>query len=263
MRKLGTIELAHLRNVLKYNRKTGDFIWRVKRASYAGCVYPGDVAGAIALDKDGGSHINIGVDGKSYRAHRLAWFFVTGKWPKDDIDHKDGVRTHNWWKNLRPATRSQNNNNRHKLMPNNISGKTGVSWVKERNQWTARIVVNGKITHLGMFERDELDKAIAVRRAAELKYHGEYAPSGITVEKLSSKTLKSLVNIKQAPKLNTRNVSGKTGVAWLGREQKWRSSIKVGVRTFQLGVFPKDDLASAIKARRAGELKHLGKYLSK
>jgi hypothetical protein len=261
--KLLSAELARLKNALDYNQKTGEFIWRIRRNSYGGKIKIGSVAGTPALDRDGGTHISIGVYGKHYRAHRLVWFFMTGKWPEGDVDHKDGIRTHNWWKNLRPATRGQNNANRRKITSSNVSGKTGVSWVKERNQWMSRITVDHAIMHLGMFERDELDKAIAVRRAAELKYQGQYATEEISVRALPKSELKALPDAKLAPKLNTRNKSGKTGVAWLGREQKWRSSIKVEDRTFQLGVFPKDDLAGAIKARRAGELKHLGKYLDK
>ena len=73
MRKLAD-ELARLRSVLRYERKTGNFIWRVHRTCYGGCVRTGDIAGTTVLDKDGGYHINIGVDSKIYRAHRLAYF---------------------------------------------------------------------------------------------------------------------------------------------------------------------------------------------
>ena len=228
--------------------------------AYGGGVWPGDIAGTV-LDKDGGSHINIGIDGKTYRAHRLAWLFTKGEWPKGDIDHKDGVRTHNWWKNLRPATRGQNNINRHKTTAANTSGKTGVSWVKERNQWTARISVDCKIIHLGMFERDKLDDAITVRRAAELKYYGEYAPSESVIKPLSAKESKALVNAKQPPKIDVRNISGKTGVAWTTRHNQWQSKIVVKGRQIHLGFFAKDKLVDAIKARKAGELKYLGHYL--
>ena len=197
VKKLLDVELAQFKDALDYNQKTGEFIWRIRRNSYGGKIKIGSIAGTPVLDRDGGAHISIGVRGKHYRAHHLAWAFMKGEWPKGDIDHKDGIRTHNWWKNLRPATRGQNNANRHKLHSNNVSGKTGVSWVARLNKWLSRINVDGKAIDLGWFARDELDKAIIARRTAELKYWGEYAPSEIVVKKLSPKTLKALVNAKQ------------------------------------------------------------------
>ena len=259
--KLLNTELARLKSALNYDPKTGEFVWRVRRRSYAGCVVPGDVAGSPAKDRDGGIHINIGVDGKTYKAHRLAWFFMTGKRPIGDIDHKDGVRTHNRWSNLRPATRGQNNHNRAKITASNVSGKTGVSWVAGRNQWMSRIVVDHKIIHLGMFSRDKLSDAVVARRSAELKYYGEYATKEISARVLSNAELKALPNAKPSARVNPRNVSGKTGVAWMEREQKWRSLIQVDRTPVCLGMFVKDKLADAIKARKAGELKYLGKYL--
>jgi hypothetical protein len=263
VKKLPGIELAQLKDALDYNQKTGEFVWRIRRNSYGGKIKIGSIAGTRVLDRDGGTHINIGVRGKHYRAHHLAWAFMKGEWPKGDIDHKDGVRTHNWWKNLRPATRGQNNANCHKLQPNNISGKTGVSWVARLNKWMSRIVVNGTVISLGLFARDELDKAIAARRAAELKYWGVYAPSEVVIKELSSKELKTLVNAKLPPKIDTRSVSGKTGVNWVSRECKWRVTIHVDGKSIYIGFWPRNELDKAIKARRAAELKYYGYYLKK
>lgn len=93
---------------------------------------------------------------------------------KYDVDHKHGreSRNDNRKNNLRIATRSQNVVNVG-LKANNTSGRTGVGWNKKLNKWTARITVNGKRIHLGVFERFE--DAVTVRKQAEEKYFGEWS----------------------------------------------------------------------------------------
>ena len=169
-------ELAHLRGMLKYMPRKGVFIWLIHKQSYGGRVHPGAVAGTHSKDSKGAKRVNIKADGKYYKAHRLAFLFMTGKWPprKKDVDHKDGDGFNNKWSNLRPATRGQNNHNRHCIAVNNKSGKTGVSWSKQNKKWLARVTVEGEITHLGHYSK--LKEAVAARRAGELKYFGKYAP---------------------------------------------------------------------------------------
>ena len=53
---------------------------------------------------------------------------------------------------------------------NNSSGKTGVSWSKERHKWEAYIMKDRKKINLGRFEAKE--DAIVAREQAELKYFG-------------------------------------------------------------------------------------------
>lgn len=170
-------ELRKLRGVLKYMPRKGVFIWLVHRQSYGGKVKPGAVAGTYSEDSKGAKRVNIKVDGKYYKAHRLAFLFMTGKWPprKLDVDHADGDGFNNKWTNLRPATRGQNNHNNHRIRSDNKSGKAGVSWSIIGNGWTARVTVDKRILHLGYFKND-LAAAIKARRAGELKYFGKYAP---------------------------------------------------------------------------------------
>lgn len=167
--------LARLRTVLQYKPRKGHFVWLVQRQCHGGYVKPGDVAGTKLSDTYG-TRCQIGFEGKVYRVHRLAFLFMTGKWPPKgrDVDHINGRGDDNRWCNLRPATRGQNNWNNHNLRSDNKSGKTGVSWSIQGDAWTARVTVNKKIIHLGYF--DDLEEAVEVRRAAELKYFGEFAP---------------------------------------------------------------------------------------
>lgn len=158
----------YLKSVLNYCPESGVFTWRVKTCHK---VTVGKVAGNI------NSRIGyryIGIDGKAYLAHRLAWLYMTGKWPKDEIDHTNLNRSDNRITNLREANRSQNNSNT-PVQKNNKSGLKGVSPVKDskKRPWVAQITVAGKQTNLGRFETKELAHA-AYCKAAE-KHKGKYA----------------------------------------------------------------------------------------
>lgn len=89
------------------------------------------------------------------------------------VDHKDRDKLNNTRANLRPATKSQNMANTPKRLAGATSVYRGVAWMRSRCKWRARIKVNYKSIHLGLFE-SELDAARAFNRAAE-KYFGEYA----------------------------------------------------------------------------------------
>lgn len=155
--------------LLDYEPENGLFRWKVERNSHAGKVRPGMVAGTPAY-----GYVAIKVSGRLWRAHRLAWLFMTGELPAKglEIDHINGHRADNRWANLRAVTRSQNNYNLG-ISKLNVSGTKGVSWVAERGQWLARITVDGRKIHLGQF--DNKDSAIAARKEGERRYHGEYA----------------------------------------------------------------------------------------
>lgn len=86
-----------------------------------------------------------------------------------DIDHINGNGLDNRKANLRWATRSQNSANRGRNK-NNKSGITGVYYLPAR--WMASIKVNYVNHFLGHF--DTKDEAIAARRGAEKRYHGEF-----------------------------------------------------------------------------------------
>jgi len=121
----------YLKSILHYNQETGDFTWLIKPSV---AVKKGSIAGALALNHIGKKYRRIKINYKSYRAHRLAFFYMTGEWPKDQVDHEDGNGMHNWWNNLRLATQEKNQRNR-KLQENNKSGVCGVFFDKETNKW--------------------------------------------------------------------------------------------------------------------------------
>jgi len=104
---------------------------------------------------------------KRYQAHRVIWAMFHGEWPMNQIDHINGDRSDNRILNLREADFFQNSQNA-KIRRDNTSGYPGVTFSKDRNQWTARICINGKKIYLGYFLTAEL--ATEARKEAEKKH---------------------------------------------------------------------------------------------
>lgn len=139
------VSAARLRALLSYDAETGDFRWLVNRTS-------NKVAGKLAGSIDNG-YLRIGVDGRSYRAHRLAWLHTHGTWPMFCVDHIDGVKTNNCLANLRDVTHNINMQNQKRAQTNTESGILGV--YPEGIRWKAVISIHGKQTHLGTFDTPE------------------------------------------------------------------------------------------------------------
>lgn len=150
-----------LQQVLNYNPETGVFTWAV----CFGNARINMVAGSIKSN----GYISIGVDKKRYHAHRLAWLYVYGEWPKNDIDHVNRDKTDNRIANLRVVSRSVNLVNTSRRQ-NNKSGYKGIWWDKNRQNWQVRISVDKQQKNLGCVKT--LDEAVALRKAAEKSYYG-------------------------------------------------------------------------------------------
>lgn len=117
-------------------------------------------------------YLMVNVKGKQYRAHRLAWLYIKGNWPKNAIDHINGNKLDNRIYNLREATYSQNHMNK-KPDKKNKSGFKGVCYVKQREKWNANIYFNGKKKNLGYY--NNIEDAVKAYNEAAKKYHGEFA----------------------------------------------------------------------------------------
>jgi len=142
------IDAAQLRQLLTYDALSGEFVWLV--ATRNGKGQPGCCAGRV---NDQG-YFHIGIFGRNYKSHRLAWLYVYGEWPERDLDHINGDRADNRIANLRLATRAQNaaNKRRHRT---NFSGFKGVSFHPKTKKWRAIICQGGHSFHLGLFESKE------------------------------------------------------------------------------------------------------------
>lgn len=156
-----------LKELLTYDPVSGVFRWRVGR----GRQRASSIAGTISVRKNGRAYVRINISGKIYSAHRLAFLFMTGVWPPNEVDHARGDGTDNSWANLRLATKAQNQGNRRKSR-NNTTGFKSVS-VRANGRFYAYIMVNGKQKHLGYFDSPEL--AHAAYCAAAEKQFGPFA----------------------------------------------------------------------------------------
>ena len=149
-----------LRELLHYEPATGIFTWKVRTSTR---VKAGDAAGCL----DGPGYLQIKVCSRKYRAHRLAWLYMYGEWPEDQLDHVNRVRTDNRIANLRDVSHKQNMQNASKSS-NNTSGHPGVVWDKSISKWRAQIMHNYKRIYLGLFTT--LEEALSARKAAEKLY---------------------------------------------------------------------------------------------
>lgn len=127
--------------MLAYDPDTGVFTRRVSSGN--------QMRGNRAGTHDSRGHIQIRVNGVLYGAHRLAWVYMTGAWPKEQIDHRNGVRDDNRWTNLRPATHLENVQNQ-VARRDNKTGYLGVHRIRKTGRYCAQITVAGEHHVLGV-----------------------------------------------------------------------------------------------------------------
>ena len=156
-----------LKELLSYSPVVGVFEWRSPRRR----VRVGFLAGAVTPS----GYIAIGVDRKVYRAHILAWMYMTGELPDGHIDHIDGDRSNNAWSNLRIATRSQNAANS-RTATSNTSGVKGVFWCKSTKKWSCNLRRNGVVAYRASF--DTLEQAAAAVMVERERIDGSFANHG-------------------------------------------------------------------------------------
>lgn len=171
-----------LKLYLRYHKTTGNFIWRKrtpemfnngqKNSKEQNCnIWNARFAGKVAGCKDLDGYILISINRIKYKAHRLAFLYVTGELPKNDIDHLNQITFDNSWKNLRNATRTFNNANM-KKRKDNSSGYKGISWSKLREKWEVYGNINKQRKRIGMFVK--LNEAIKARKKWAQENFGEY-----------------------------------------------------------------------------------------
>ena len=124
--------------------------------------------GQILGTRHSTGYIVIRINNKLYKAHRLAWLYVHGEFPDLVIDHINGNGFDNRLQNLREVTQKQNCENQ-KIHKNNTSGHPGVDWSKAANKWRAKITLNYKTIHIGLFENK--DQAIDAYKSFAAKVH--------------------------------------------------------------------------------------------
>ncbi len=147
---MSTLTQASLKARLNYDPITGVFMHKT---------LPPMKARRTKLNEARAGYFNgrynvIGICGKSYLSHRLAWLYVYGKWPSNKIDHIDGNPLNNAIANLRDVTQTVNLQNQKRANSTNKSSRLLGSY-RNRQRWMSRITVNGKDVYLGNFGTKE------------------------------------------------------------------------------------------------------------
>ena len=160
--KLIWITQAELKTLVDYNPVTG--IFTHKKSYYGSGGKVGRPAGSLCSK----GYVIIRLNKKNYKAHRLAFLYMTGKFPENQVDHINGNKSDNSWENLRAATQSEN--------MCNIPSKDivrGVYFNKKTQKWVVSISKNNVRYNIGSFTDLELAELVAIE--AKDKYHKEFA----------------------------------------------------------------------------------------
>ena len=164
------LDIEEVKKHLSYCPTSGQFT----RLKTSRSVKIGDIAGSPveASTRKGKYYIRIRVLNVPVWAHRLAWAYVTGSWPVNEIDHIDQNSVNNSWDNLRECTKLENAKNL-PAYKNNTTGYPGVS-VRPNGKYRARIMVNNKAISLGDWETPELAMAARTSAKKEWGFHANH-----------------------------------------------------------------------------------------
>lgn len=147
-----------------YKEDTGVFLRKLTRS-------PNAVAGDVAGSPDKHGYLTIYINGKSYKAHRLAWLYVYGEWPTKHIDHINGVKFDNRISNLRDVSVATNlqNINTIQMRHNKYGSEAGLLGViPHKGRWRVQFKVNGKHVHVGVFNSPKEANAAYMAKRKEI-----------------------------------------------------------------------------------------------
>jgi hypothetical protein len=144
-----------------FELRDGQLFWKMDKAPNA---RKGDLAGWLSAN---GRWI-IAIDDRFYYRSNIVWLLTYGEWPEGfEVDHWNRRRDDDRPENLRPATRSQQEQNK-ELNSRNTSGVKGVYWDTGNQKWRVQITIQGRKISLGSF--DYFEDAVEARREGERKF---------------------------------------------------------------------------------------------
>jgi hypothetical protein len=225
----------YLQECFDYNRDTGELTWKTRplhhfkseaRCKHWNSRFSNKLAGCISKSS---GYIDVGLDGKHYKVHRIIWKLLKNEELPAVIDHIDGNESNNRIENLRGASKEENNRNCIKRK-NNTTGFTGVNYRKDCNNFQAIIRYNGKPISLGSFVTAE-EASLAYQKAS-LELHGEF--SSVTQEEYE-------YNLKNT-KISERKVA--KGYCYIKPNNNYRAYIPYNGKQKVLGYFKTEEEAS-------------------
>lgn len=121
----------------------------------------GSPVGAV----DGKGYLMVHFHGKHVKVHQIIWLLKTGKWPTQEIDHDNRVKTDNFWSNLYMVSSRDNQLNRSNNVPERY-----VYFRKDTNNFSVKLYdpTSKKSFNFGSYST--LEAAISVRDLAEGHY---------------------------------------------------------------------------------------------
>lgn len=153
-----------LKKIIHYDEITGMFEW----IGYRQGTKKGKKLGQITQY----GYLLVEINGRNYRLHRLAWFYIYGYWPKVYIDHINGIKTDNRICNLREADRSQNMQNQKKAQSINKTGLLGVYPSTKSKTFRSIITINNRRIELGSFKTKEEAHEAYIKAKREIHPYG-------------------------------------------------------------------------------------------
>ena len=122
----------------------------------------GQLKGAEAGSLHHEGYLDVKINGKQYRVHRIIYMMFYGHIPRNmQIDHINRNRMDNRIENLRVVTHCENQWN--------VSEKKGYHFIPKYNKYRVRITANRKRILIGDYNTEE-EAADAYKEAKE-KYH--------------------------------------------------------------------------------------------
>lgn len=167
-----SIALDQFKPFVSYDPDTGRMLWIARPLRVDG--KPNNrvrVGDDVGWEDRSTGYRKVQLGGVGTYAHRLAFYLATGEL-SETVDHVNGDRTDNRLVNLRAAKFSENARNM-AVRSDNKSGHPGVSWCRKSRLWYAYIALDGRSYSLGRYAR--IEDAVSARRAAEKRYHGDFA----------------------------------------------------------------------------------------
>ncbi len=162
---MSDVELTvdRVRELLDYEPDTGIMRWRVQ---LNGRCRVGAIAGCV----NSKGYRVVHIDGRQYRASRLVWLHVYGRWPTGVIDHRNHVTDDNRIANIRDVSVSVNAQNQIRAQTRSASGLLGV--FPRGRLWRAKLKrADGSILFLGEFQTAQTAHAAYVA-AKRMEHEG-------------------------------------------------------------------------------------------